>query len=124
MLKEFKEFISEGNIMEVAVAFIMGLAIKGVIDSFVDDVIMKIIGAIVGKPSFRDLTFKLGDGVVTYGNFLTVVVNFLIIAAVLFLMLKAYNKMVAMKGPKPEEAAEADELQLLTEIRDALRARQ
>lgn len=124
MLKEFKEFIAEGNIMEVAVAFIMGLAIKAVIDSLVNDVIMKIIGAIVGKPSFADLTFKIGDGVVTYGNFITEVINFVIIAFVLFLMLKAYNAMVNLKGAKPEEATEADEVQLLTEIRDALRNRQ
>jgi large conductance mechanosensitive channel len=84
---------------------------------------MPIIGIIVGKPSFSDLTLKIGDGVILYGAFLTEVVNFLIIAFVLFLMIKMYNKMVSLKGPKVEEAAEADELQLLTEIRDALRAR-
>ena len=124
MIQEFKDFISEGNLLELAVAFIMGLAIKAVIDALVNGIIMPIIGIIVGKPSFDQLTLKIGDGVILYGAFLTQVVNFLIIAFVLFMMIKFYNRMVALKGPKAEEAAEADELQLLTEIRDSLRGRQ
>ena len=124
MLKEFKEFISEGNLMEIAVAFIMGLAIKAVIDALVNGIIMPIIGIVVGKPSFNDLSLKIGKGVILYGAFLSEVVNFLIIAFVIFMMLKAYKAMVNLKGSKPKEVTEADELQLLTEIRDALRNRQ
>lgn len=124
MIKEFKDFISEGNLMELAVAFIMGLAIKAVIDALVNGIIMPIIGVIVGKPSFNDLTLKVGKGVILYGAFLTEVVNFLIIAFVLFLMIKFYKGMTALKGPKAEVAAEATEIELLTEIRDSLRGRQ
>lgn len=124
LLEEFKEFINRGNIVELAVAFIIGLQIKQVIDSLVADVIMPIVGAVVGKPSFADLKFDLGDGVVTYGAFLTVVVNFLIIAFVVFLLVKAYQGLLD-KVRKPAEAAaeEPDEKQLLTEIRDLLAQR-
>ena len=123
MLKEFKEFISEGNLMELAVAFIMGFAIKAVIDSLVNDIIMGIIAVLVGKPSFDSLVFTINGGVIHYGSFITAVVNFLIIAVVIFFMMKAYKAMVNLKGRKPGEAAEADEIALLTEIRDSLRAR-
>lgn len=124
MIQEFKEFISEGNLLEIAVAFIMGLAIKSVIDALVHGIITPIIGIVVGKPSFDLLTLKIGKGVILYGAFLTEVVNFLIIAFVVFMMMKFYKQLVSLKGAKPEEAAEADEVQLLTEIRDALRGRQ
>lgn len=123
MIQEFKDFISEGNIVEVAVAFIMGLAIKTVIDALVGSIIMPIIAVIIGKPSFSDLTLTIHKGIISYGVFITAAVNFLIVAVVLFFMLKMYNKMVAMKGTKPGEDEGPDEVQLLVEIRDALRAR-
>jgi large conductance mechanosensitive channel len=120
LLEEFKDFINQGNLIELAVAFILGLAIKSVIDSLVNDVVMPIIGAIFGKPSFDALTLKIGDGVVFYGRFLSAIINFLIIAVVIFFMVKIYEKLVSLKGPKAEEAKEQDEKDVLIEIRDLL----
>ena len=120
LLEEFRDFINQGNLIELAVAFILGLAIKSVIDSLVNDVIMPIIGAIFGKPSFDTLTLKIGDGVVFYGRFLSAIVNFLIIAVTIFFMVKIYERLVSLKGPKAEEAKEQDEKDVLIEIRDLL----
>ena len=120
LLEEFRDFINQGNLIELAVAFILGLAIKSVIDSLVNDVVMPVVGAIFGKPSFDALTLKIGDGVVFYGRFLSAIVNFLIIAVVIFFMVKIYEKLVSLKGPKAEEAKEQDEKDVLIEIRDLL----
>ena len=120
LLEEFRDFINQGNLIELAVAFILGLAIKSVIDSLVNDVVMPVIGAIFGKPSFDALTLKIGDGVIFYGRFLSAIVNFLIIAVVIFFMVKIYEKLVSLKGPKAEEAKEQDEKDVLIEIRDLL----
>jgi large conductance mechanosensitive channel len=89
MIREFREFALKGNLLELAVAFVLGLAFAAVVTSLVDDVIMQIVAAIFGKPDFSDLTFSIGDGVIRYGSFLTAVVTFLIIAWVLFLIVKA-----------------------------------
>ena len=116
MLKEFKEFINRGSVLDLAVGFIMGVAFSAVITSFVNDVIMAIVGAIVGKPSFNDLTLELGDGVIYYGKFLTAVVNFVIIALVMFLVIKAFNSM----REKEEKEPELTEKDVLVEIRDLM----
>jgi len=116
MLKEFKEFISRGSVLDLAVGFIMGVAFSAVITSFVNDVIMAIVGAIVGKPSFNDLTLELGDGVIYYGKFLTTVINFVIIALVMFLVIKAFNSM----REKEEKEPELTEKDVLVEIRDLM----
>jgi large conductance mechanosensitive channel len=89
MIREFREFALKGNLLELAVAFVLGLAFAAVITSLVDDVIMSLVAAVFGKPDFSDLTFTIGDGVVRYGSFLTALVTFLIIAWVLFLIVKA-----------------------------------
>lgn len=123
MIQEFKDFISKGNLLELAVALIMALAIKAVIDALVNGILMPIIGIVVGKSSFSDLVLKIGDGRILYGAFLSEVINFLIIAFVVFMMLKFYNRLVSLKGTKEAEADAPDELQLLTEIRDALRSK-
>ena len=91
LIQEFKEFINKGSILDLAVAFVLGVAFAAVVTSFVNDVIMAIVGAIVGKPSFNDLTLEIGDGVVFYGKFLTAVINLLIIGLVLFLIMKAVS---------------------------------
>ncbi len=122
MIEDFKKFIFQGNVIDLAVAVIIGAAFGAVINSFVNDIITPIIGAIVGKPNFNDLTFKIGDGVVAYGNFITVVVNFLIIAAALFVVVRTYETMQARRGKGVEAATPSDEVVLLTEIRDTLRA--
>jgi large conductance mechanosensitive channel len=89
MLREFREFALKGNLLELAVAFVLGVAFAAVVTSLVDDVIMSLVAAVFGKPDFSDLTFTIGDGVVRYGSFLTALVTFLIIAWVLFLIVKA-----------------------------------
>ena len=135
-LKEFKDFISAGNLIELAVAFILGLAIKAVIDSFIQNVVNPVVGAIVGEPNLDNvLTFTLregedtvgpdgavvsGDSVLSIGAVLTQVVSLLLVGLVLFLMVKAYNKM--RRAPAAAPAGTSDN-ELLAEIRDLLRAR-
>ena len=117
--KEFKEFISKGNLVEVAVAFVLGLAFKAVIDAFMTGIVNPIIGLILGKPNLDDvLTFTVRDSTISIGLVLTQIVSLIIVGFVLFLIVKAYNR---MRGPEPD--AGPDEIALLTEIRDELRAR-
>lgn len=118
MLQDLKKFLLRGNVVDLAVAVIIGIAFGAVVASLVDDVIMAVIGAIVGKPNFNDLTLDIGDGVVFYGRFLTSVVNFLIIGAVLFLIVRAVERFFRTEEPEPTA-----EVRLLTEIRDELRRR-
>ena len=97
MIREFREFALKGNLLELAVAFVLGVAFAAVVTSLVDDVIMQIVAAIIGKPDFSDLTFSIGDGVIRYGSFLTAVVTFVIIAWVLFLIVKAAQTLMPQK---------------------------
>jgi len=119
---DFKKFVMQGDLVAVAVALILALAFKQVVDALVDFILMPIVGAIFGKPSFDDLTFKLGDGVVHYGAFITVLINFLIVAATLFVVVKTYEAMKARRSPA-EKAEDPSELDVLTEIRDLLASR-
>jgi large conductance mechanosensitive channel len=84
MLKEFKDFLVRGNIIELAVAFVMGHAFAAVINSLVNNVVMPIVAAIIGKPDFRSLTFTLHRSVFHYGAFLTVLIQFVAIATAVF----------------------------------------
>ncbi len=118
MLKEFKEFALKGNLIEIAVGLILALAFSAVITAFVDGIVMPLIAVLVGKPSFDDIVWNVGDGVVLIGTFLTAVVNFVLVAWVLFLVIKAMNR---LKPTKPAEAAGPSETELLTDIRDELR---
>jgi large conductance mechanosensitive channel len=121
MFKEFKEFISRGNVVDLAIAVAIGAAFTAVIAAFVNGVLMNLIAAIFGKPNFDSLTFALGNGVIEYGKFLTAVVNFLLVAVALFAVVKAVNTMNSFRKRDEEEAeAEKTEIELLTEIRDAL----
>ena len=124
MIKEFKEFISRGNVVDLAVAVVLGAAFTAVVTSFANGILMNIVAAIFGKPTFDDLTFTLGSGVIEYGRFLTTVVNFLIVAVAMFLVVKAINTLQGFRR-RDEEAAEAEatEIELLTQIRDALVAK-
>lgn len=97
VLQEFKEFALKGNLIDLAVAFILGIAFSAVITSVVDDLVMPIVGAIVSDKSFADLTLEVAGVDIRYGSFLTVLLNFLIIAWILFLIVKAANR---MKGPQ------------------------
>jgi large conductance mechanosensitive channel len=117
MLKEFKEFISKGNLVEIAVGLILALAFAGLVASFTENLISPIIGAIFGQPNFDRLVIEMGDAQLRYGAFLTTLLNFVIVAFVLFLVIKAYNRAF----PKKEAPGGPTEIELLTEIRDALR---
>ena len=121
LIKEFKDFVSRGNLVELAVAFVLATAFAPVVLSIVDNIFMPIIAAIIGQPDFNSLSIDIGKAEINYGIPLTLIINFLIIALVCFLVVKAYNSM------RPPEEAEADagpsEVELLTEIRDALRSR-
>ena len=119
MLKEFKEFISKGNLVEIAVALVLALAFAGLVTSFTENLINPIIGAIFGQPNFDSLVIEMGDAELRYGAFLTTLLNFLIVAFVLFLVVKAYNRM----APKEEEVGGPTDIELLMEIRDELRRR-
>ncbi len=123
ILKEFKDFITKGNLIDLAVAFVIAAAFGAVIKAFVDFVIMPLIAAIVGKPSFDDLIWTVNDAVIPYGMFITALVTFVLIAAaVFFFIIKPYNAWRARRA-KAEEAAPAapaEEIVLLREIRDRL----
>jgi large conductance mechanosensitive channel len=93
MINEFKAFINKGNFLDLAVAVIMAAAFGLVVTSFTNDILMQIIAAIFGQPDFNGLYFNLGMGVIKYGSVLNTVINFLIVAFVMFLVIKAYNNM-------------------------------
>ena len=126
MLADFRKFIMRGNVLDLAVAVVIGVAFNAVVTSLVNDVIMQIIAAIVGKPNFNDLTFTIGEGVIYYGRFLTALINFLIIAATLFVIIRAFEELQKRRQGAGEDVAEdkSDEVVLLSEIRDLLAGRQ
>ena len=111
--------------LDLAVGIVIGSAFKALIDVFVGSIVDPLIGAIGGKPTFDELTLKVGKGVVAYGTFLTAVINFFTIAAALFVAVQAVNRLRNLRKAE-EEAAPAepsDEVVLLGEIRDLLSAR-
>jgi large conductance mechanosensitive channel len=120
VLQDLKKFLLRGNIVDLAVAVIIGAAFTLVVTSFVNDIVMAIVGAIVGEPNFDDLSFTIGDGVVYYGRFLTTLVNFVLVGTVIFFLLRAIQS-VWRRDEEPEKTPK--EVELLTEIRDELRAR-
>lgn len=120
MLKEFKDFINRGNLVELAIAFVLAGAFAPVVGAIVSGIVMPIIAAIIGQPDFNSLAIDVGDAKIMYGLAITAIVNFVIIAFVCFLIVKAYNK---MRGPVEEADAGPSEVDLLIEIRDSLRQR-
>ena len=118
MLKEFREFINRGIAMDLAVAVIIGGAFTAIVNSLVNDIIMPIIGVILGGVDFSALSITIGSAVIAYGNFIQAIINFVIIAWVVFLMVKAINKLNRKKEEAP--APPPAEVALLTEIRDLL----
>ena len=102
MVQEFKDFLLRGNIVELAVAFVMGLAFAALINSLVDNLLMPVIAMLIGKPDFSDLTFTINDAVFRYGAFLTDLIQFVAIAAaVFFFVVKPVNALMARR--KTEE---------------------
>jgi large conductance mechanosensitive channel len=119
MIQEFKEFIQRGNVVDLAVAVVIGAAFALIVKSFTDDILMPIIGIIGGQPKF-DYSFAINDSVINWGLFLTAIVNFLIVAFAVFLVVKGINKMQNLRKKEELEEAEITEVELLTEIRDLL----
>jgi large conductance mechanosensitive channel len=126
LLRDFRAFVLRGNVLDLAVAVVIGVAFNAVVTSLVNDVIMQVLAAIVGKPNFDSLTFTIGEGVIYYGRFLTALVNFLIIAATLFVIVRSFEELQKRRKARGEitEEEQSDEVVLLSEIRDLLQARQ
>jgi large conductance mechanosensitive channel len=126
MIKEFREFLLRGNVVDLAVAVILGAAFGAVITSFVEDLLTPLLAAVGGEPDFAGLTFSINGSRFRYGEFINAVVSFLIIgAAVFFLVVKPVNALMARRkaGEEPEPEAVAEDVILLGEIRDLLKAR-
>ena len=138
MMEEFKAFAMKGNVVDLAVGVIIGGAFGKIVDSLVGDMIMPVVGKIFGNVDFTNLMVVLGDnpnkltgladlkkaGIATfaYGNFITILLNFIILAFVIFMMVKAMNKAkAAAEPPAPPPAATPEDVVLLREIRDSLK---
>lgn len=134
---EFKEFALKGNVMDLAVGVIIGAAFGKIVDSLVNDIIMPVVGRIVGGLDFSNMFIKLAEGpagipqtydalkkagvpLLAYGNFITIVLNFIILAFIIFLMVKQMNRLKKAEPP-PAPAAPPEEVMLLREIRDSLK---
>ncbi len=121
-LEDFKKFLMRGNVLDLAVAVIVGAAFNAVVQSLTNDVLLPFLAAIGGQPSFNDLTFSVGDGVIRYGTFDTQVLNFLIIAFTVFVVVRLFTRLQQLRRVAPEDdGGLSDEARLLTEIRDLLR---
>lgn len=121
-LKEFKEFISKGNVVDLAVGVIIGGAFGKIVTSIVNDVLMPIIGVIIGGIDFSNLSFKVGDATVMYGLFIQNVIDFLIVSACIFVLVKFINKFNKKEEVVVVEEVKKDEtVLLLEEIRDLLK---
>jgi large conductance mechanosensitive channel len=132
MLKEFKEFAMKGNLVDIAVGFVMGAAFKQVVTSFTGGIVSPLIGLIF-KANFNDLKWVITEGVadeagkvtgevaVLYGEFLTNVIDFIIVAFVMFIIIKGINKMKKKEEPAPEAPKGPTQEELLGEIRDLLK---
>lgn len=121
-LSEFKTFIARGNVLDMAVGVIIGGAFKAIADSLTNDILMPLLGILVGRVSFADLTLTLGQAQIAYGNFIEAVLNFLIMAFAVFCIVKAVNRFHRKKEEAPKAPpAPSNEEKLLMEIRDLLK---
>ena len=118
--KEFKDFAAKGNVIELAVAVVIGAAFGKIVTSLVDDIIMPLFGILVGK-NFASLTLELNGSYIAYGAFIQAIVDFLIIAFCVFLFTKLINKFKKKEEKKAEAPKKSDEVLLLEEIRDLLK---
>ena len=118
--KEFKDFASKGNVVELAVAVVIGAAFGKIVSSLVDDIIMPLFGILVGK-NFANLSVEVNGSFIAYGAFIQAIVDFLIIAFCVFLFTKLINKFKKKEEKKAEAPKKSDEVLLLEEIRDLLK---
>ena len=122
LLKEFKEFISKGNVLDLAVGVVIGGAFSSIVTSLVNDIIMPLVGIIIGGINFKGLVLKVADAEILYGSFIQNVINFLIIAACIFSFIKIINKFNRKKEePKEVKPVKSADIILLEEIRDLLK---
>jgi large conductance mechanosensitive channel len=123
--EDFKKFLLRGNVIDLAVAVVIGTAFNAVVQSFTNDVLLQLIAAVVGEPDFSGLTFTLNDAEIRYGAFITALVSFVIIGFAVFVAVKAFEAMQNLRRSGAADAdtpAPSDEAVLLTEIRDLLRS--
>ena len=122
LLKEFRDFAMKGNVVDMAVGIIIGVAFGKIVTSLVSDILMPVIGLVAGKIDFKSLAIEVGSAKIGYGMFIQSVVDFIIVAFCIFLIVKAMNRF--KKPPEAKAPPEPSmEVKLLTEIRDALRTR-
>jgi len=124
MLEGFKKFIMRGNVVDLAIGVVIGVAFQAVVNSFTNDVLMPFIGAIVGKPSFNDLVLEVGDGRVFYGKFITAILNFLIIAAAIyFLVVMPLNALAERRKRRQGEPEELTNEERMIELLERIAAK-
>lgn len=123
LFEEFKTFIKRGNVIDLAVGVVIGGAFSTIVSSLVNDIIMPIIGVIIGGYDFTGLSLKVKEASINYGTFIQNIINFLIIAFCIFILVKVINKFLhkAKEEAKKEEPKKTDEVILLEEIRDLLK---
>ncbi len=124
MIKEFKEFISRGNVIDLAVGVIMGGAFSNIVTSLVNNVLMPFIGVLLGGLDFSNLSIQVDDATIKYGMFIQSIIDFLIVAVFIFIMIKFINKLASInhkKEEKKEEIKKEENTLLLEEIRDLLK---
>lgn len=130
ILDEFKEFISRGNVIDMAVGVVVGGAFTKIVNSLVEDILTPIVNMLTGKADVTDLSVSIGSATLNYGIFLQSIINFLIIAGSVFLMVKAMNTLRDMTFKKkedeeaPEEVQDPTQEELLAEIRDLLKEKE
>jgi large conductance mechanosensitive channel len=126
MLKEFREFIQRGSVIDLAVGVIIGGAFGAIVTSLVNDILMPLVGIVLGGVDFTTLSIQVGEATILYGNFIQAIVNFVIIAFVIFLIVRSYNRLQVQEAPEETPAAAPEpspEEKLLAEIRDLLKDR-
>lgn len=123
MVREFKDFLMKGNIVDLAVAFVIGVAFAAVINSLVNDLIMPLVAMVIGKPDFSDLTFTINDAVFHYGAFITSVITFVAIAAAVFFIVVKPMQAVKARATAAGEDEVSDEERRHQELLAALKAR-
>lgn len=123
ILKEFRDFAMKGNVLDLAVGVVIGAAFGKIVSSLVGDVLMPTLGLIMGKLDFSTLALTIGESKIAYGMFLQAVVDFVIVAFCIFIVIKQVNRFKKSAPPPPPAPAPKEEVKLLTEIRDALRAK-
>ncbi|MBM6896930.1 large-conductance mechanosensitive channel protein MscL [Pseudoflavonifractor capillosus] len=120
-IREFKTFLNRGNVLDLAVGVIIGGAFKSITDSLTNDILMPLLGLLVDRVSFSDLTLTIGSATIAYGSFVEAVLNFIIMAFAVFCIVKAFNRLHRKKEEAAPPPKPSNEELLLTEIRDLLK---